>query len=57
MTIRIQHHAGVGEWANGTVVELDDRRALRLIHDGYAVEVVAEPKPQRKKKETPWPSH
>lgn len=39
MTIRIIHPAGVGEWAQGAVVVCDDRRAQRLVQDGYAVAV------------------
>lgn len=38
MTIRITHAAGVGDWPYGAVVELEDRRAIKLLHDGYAVQ-------------------
>jgi hypothetical protein len=37
MRIRITHDAGVADLPKGAVVDLDDRRAERLIHDGYAV--------------------
>ncbi len=52
MTIRITHPSGgsVGEWANGAVVVCDDRRAQRLIMQGYAVEVEPAPEPVKKKK-------
>ena len=46
MRIRILALAGVGQWAHGAVVDVEDRRAQRLIHDGYA-EVV---KPAKKEK-------
>lgn len=36
MTVRITHRAGVGDWPYGAVVHLEDRRAQRLIHNGYA---------------------
>ena len=39
MTIQITHQSGVGNWAYGAVITLNDRRALALIHDGYAVAV------------------
>ncbi len=53
MTIRITHTAGIGEWACGAVVEVDDRRAARLIHDGYAVATDAKvEKPPKRKKGT-----
>ena len=51
MTIRITHAAGVGDWANGAVVVLDDRRAQRLVQDGYAVEIDIEPVVVKKKKQ------
>lgn len=36
MTIRILNPSGVGEWAYGAVLDVDERRALRLIRTGYA---------------------
>lgn len=45
MTIQILHRPGIGEWPHGVVVQVEDRCAKRLIHDGYAIEV----KPKGKK--------
>lgn len=36
MRVRILALGGVGSYPKGAVVDLDDRRAQRLIHDGYA---------------------
>lgn len=47
MRIRIIHDAGVATWPKGAVVETDDRRAQRLIHDGYAVAAPSEPKKRK----------
>ena len=47
MRICITHVAGVGQHAVGAVVEMDDHRATRLIHDGYAVPA----KPEKAKKQ------
>ena len=54
MRVQIVAFAGVGMWPPGAVVDLDDRRAERLIHDGYAM-LAEEPTP-KKTKEKPWPS-
>jgi hypothetical protein len=46
MTIRILHEPGVGDWAMGATVKVEDRRAMRLILIGYAEEV-KETEPER----------
>ena len=51
MTIRILHEPGVGEWPCGATVELEDRRAQRLIHRGYAEPVPDVVAVKAKKKE------
>lgn len=50
MTIRILHAAGVGPWPQGATIEIDDRRALRLIRDGYA-EPTPMPVPAKRRKD------
>lgn len=42
-TVRITHAAGVGDWPMGATVPLEDRRAQKLLREGYAVEVSNEP--------------
>jgi hypothetical protein len=44
MTVRITHKPGIGDWAYGAVVDMDDRRARRLALVGYVVEVKPKPK-------------
>lgn len=46
MTVRVIHPQGIGDHAQGAVVEMDDHRARRLILVGYVVEVK---KPKRAK--------
>jgi len=48
MRIRILHAAGVGDLPKGAVVDLDDRRAARLVHDGYAERVATPPAKKEK---------
>lgn len=51
-TIRILHHAGVGDWPMGATVEVDDRRAQRLILVGYARAVSPPQRPDDRAKRT-----
>lgn len=51
MTVRIIHQPGIGEWPYGAVVQLEDRRARRLLLVGYVEEVKAESKKKAKEKE------
>lgn len=48
MRIRILALAGAGEWPQGAVVEVEDRRAQRLIRNGYAEAVKDKPKGKEK---------
>lgn len=48
MTVRITHPPGIGENACGAVVEMDDRRARRLILVGYVEAVKLKPKKAEK---------
>lgn len=57
MRIRITHKAGVGQHPYGAVVELEDRRASGLVHDGYAVMVETEKPKKPRKDEACLPSH
>lgn len=43
ITVRITHAAGVGDWPMGATVPLEDRRAQKLLREGYAEAVVVEP--------------
>jgi len=47
MQIKILH--ALGDSPKGAVVDVDDRRALRLIRTGYAVEARPEEPPRLKK--------
>jgi hypothetical protein len=48
MTVRILHKPGIGEDTYGAVVEMDDRRARRLILVGYVEAVRTKPKKAEK---------
>ena len=48
MTVRVIHASGLGDHPYGAVIEMDDRRARRLILIGYLAEVKP---PKRKEKD------
>lgn len=52
MRITLLH--AVGDDAQGAVLDVDERRATRLVRTGYAV--AAPPVSRKEKREEPWPS-
>lgn len=53
MTVRLLHD--VANDREGAVIDMDDRRAARLILTGYAERVVDPPVRRSRKDETAWP--